>query len=94
MNYSCVISKHGGDEDFYSPLNPNSPSNKSITTKWYGAITDQSIVPTDQSIVSTDQSIVPTDQSIVPTDVENIFTPENSQNQETNDSEKNKGKIY
>ncbi len=80
MNYSCVISKHGGDEDFYPPLNPNSPSNKSLTTKWYGAITDQSIVPTDQSIV--------------PTDVENIFTPENSQNQETNDSEKNKGKIY
>jgi hypothetical protein len=73
MNYSCAISKHGGDEDFYPPLNPNSPSNKSITTEWYGAITDQSIVPTD---------------------VENIFTPENFHNQETNDSEKNKGKIY
>ncbi len=85
MNYSCVIPKHGGDEDFYSPLNPNSPPNKSITTKWYGAITDQSIVPTSDVGQMSDVST---------TDVENIFTPENSQNQETNDSEKNKGKIY
>jgi hypothetical protein len=74
MNYSCGRSEHKEDENsLYFPLNQNSHSNKSRTTKWYGAITDQSIVRTD---------------------VENIFTPENSRNQETNNSEQNKGKSY
>jgi hypothetical protein len=63
----------GDEKSPYTPFNQNSNSNKSGTTKWYGDITDQSIVRTD---------------------VENIFTPENSRNQESSNSEQNKGKSY